>query len=65
MRKRTMQNLSQTKKRSAYEKGGLKRKYRKGGKFALKYLKEKGEEVKRRKYQIGKGTYGRFMNEQQ
>jgi hypothetical protein len=46
IRKRAMENLSQTKKRNEGEQGGRKRKVRKGGSPTLEFLKEKVERDK-------------------
>lgn len=65
MRKRAMENLSETKRRNKSEQGGTKQKVRKGGNATLEYLREKGEgegrkrkNIKRRKYEIGERTHG-------
>lgn len=75
MRKRAMENLSQTKKRSANEQDGPKRKYRKGGNSALEYLKEKGEKERKKlkeesvklekeRMDLQKESNERFMSQQ-
>lgn len=74
MRKRAMENLSETKRRNEGDQSGPKRKVRKGGNSTFEYLREKGEKervlkeeshrLERERMEMEKEKYERFMCQQ-